>query len=63
MSDGTVRRTLPSDEDPGRWRQLTVQLDSGSIGRAGGGFATNGRNDFVHMVYDKVHAKRRGPHP
>ena len=49
-------QVLPDSADPGSWPQLTVCLDSGSIFRAGVGFASHdlGRM-FIFASYDKIH--------
>ena len=48
---------LPDGVDPGSFRQLTIQLDSGSIGRAGACFVKNSGKLllFLFVLYDKIH--------
>ena len=41
QATGVVTAVLPAEVDPGVWPQLTIGLDSGSIGRAGASFAKN----------------------
>ena len=54
---------LPLSEDPGQWNQLTVGLDSGSVGRAGAAFARHRLSMFIHVVYDIIHRIIRDTKP
>ena len=48
-------RTLPDDQHPGSWNQLTICLDSGSIGRAGASFAKNELKLNIFPIWDVIH--------
>ena len=50
---------VPDACDPGELNQLTVQLDSGSIGRAGAAYCTNQLGYNVFVVWDKYHRNIR----
>ena len=52
---GHSRRVLPDAEDPGVWPQLTVGMDSGAIGRAGGFFAIHHLCVNMFIIFDKIH--------
>ena len=34
-TDGSEKEVLPWIEDPGKWNQLTIGIDSGAVGRGG----------------------------
>jgi hypothetical protein len=53
--DGTEVEVLPPSEDPGKWNQLTIALDSGSTGRAGAAFAKHKLQLFIYGMYDIIH--------
>ena len=46
---------MPWIEDPGKWNQLTIGMDSGAVGRGGSGYAKNKLGLFVFVVYDVIH--------
>ena len=54
-ADGSEKEVLPWTEDPGKWNQLTIGMDPGSVGRGGAGFARNKLVIFVYVVYDIIH--------
>ena len=53
--DGVEKEVLPLIEDPGTWKQVTVSLDSGAVGRAGAAFVKHRLNLFIYVMYDLVH--------
>ena len=49
------KEVLPPSESPGKWSQLTIGLDSGSVGRAAASYSKHKLELFVFMVYDIIH--------
>ena len=54
-ADGNEKEVLPLTEDPGKWNQITIAMDSGPVGRGGAAFAKNKLGLFVFVVYDIIH--------
>ena len=52
---GRKSTVLPPEQDPGAWPQLTLVIDSGSIGRAAANFAKNAMGANIFVVHDKFH--------
>ena len=53
--DGTEREILPVAESPGEWAQLTIGLDSGSVGRAAASYSKHKLGLFIFVVFDIIH--------
>ena len=55
LARGSTDPVLPASVDLGCLPQLTVAMDSGSVGRAAANFAKNKMHANVFIVYDKIH--------
>ena len=53
--DGTEKEILPVAESPGEWAQLTIGLDSGSVGRAAASYSKHKLGLFIFVVFDIIH--------